>query len=301
MLRPGREPTLKLKHSEPTNVTEYRHVLEFASASGDLELASSITQLWRSEDPSYISHPTSDDFTWALEAAAQHGQPETLDFLLAEGAIVKRSIGRYAVEGANPVTLRKLVERGWYINSRDERGAPVIKHAVHNENLLKWFISNGADLNQVDKRGNSVLSTAVLTGAPRSTVTLLLEHGADIANSNAMHMAAARGDVDVIRFLHGYGANVNQKQNQNHPQLQEKNKDGDSVKPLDSGTPLHNAAAKGNFEAIKVLLEMGANPELQDEEDDKAADLARLKNHWECADLLGKACASWTKRENGKA
>jgi ankyrin repeat protein len=51
-------------------------------------------------------------------------------------------------------------------------------------------------------------------------------------------------------------------------------------------TPLHSAAMSGQTEAVKLLLEVGANPSLKNEFNQVPADVAELGGYREITDLL---------------
>ncbi|KAI9656153.1 MAG: hypothetical protein M1831_004724 [Alyxoria varia] len=309
-----RSPKLKLEKPEPTNVTEFRHALEYACAIGDLDLATSLAGLWRANsseaspgrslpladststsEPVCIAAPTSEDYTWALEAAAQHGKPATISWLLSHGATVKRTTARCAVQGASTEVLDLLHESGQFDpNARDERGSPLLRHVVHNPDLIRWFLAHGTDVNLADSRGKggTALSTAIFTGANRECIMLLVDEGkADLQRGGLLHAAAGRGEVCMLQWLvEGKGISVNQRQNE------ENTSDGHAVNGdatddsarvrKGSGTPLHNAAQRGKLEAVKYLLGQGADPTIEDEEEDTPAELARFKGHNEVAEVL---------------
>lgn len=157
--------------------------------------------------------------------------------------------------------------------------------------MVKWFIANGFDVNQVDKRGGTALSTAIFAGAPLETTSLLLDNGADIGSSNALHMAAAADNVAMLDFLLKRGASIDQRQNESHPWVHEW-----SIRPMGSGTSLFNAGSRGHKESVEFLLGKGANPTVRDMEGDTAASLARYKEHHECADLLEAAEGRWRQQ-----
>ena len=163
---------------------------------------------------------------------------------------------------------------------------------VSNPALVKWFLANGAEVNQVDKRGGTALSAAIFAGAPMETIRSLLDNGADVSSSNALHMAAAADNIEMLDFLLRRGARIDQLQNEGHPWVHEW-----STRPMGSGTCLFNAGSRGNKRSIEFLLQKGANPTIRDMEGDTAATLARYKEHHECAQLLDVAEARWKQRK----
>lgn len=117
------------------------------------------------------------------------------------------------------------------INARDNRGATPLHHAVkghagcgqsiHFDNMLKFFLENGAHADLVDGNDQTVLhklAARCLDGDPINTSLMdnLLSHGAkmlinqqDIDGNTALHLMARNlRQTQATRFLISQGANV---------------------------------------------------------------------------------------------
>lgn len=122
--------------------------------------------------------------------------------------------------------------------------------AAKNGNItrLEKFLSLGRDVNSRDDNGLTPLRIAVLCGQSE-TVRYLLENGADpfvkgSYSRNLLHVASYGGQVAIIDEMIKQGLDVNSK-------------DGNG------DTPLILAAAYGRKNAVKYLLQRGADPSIK--------------------------------------
>ncbi|KAF2492264.1 hypothetical protein BU16DRAFT_593714 [Lophium mytilinum] len=103
-------------------------------------------------------------------------------------------------------------------------------------------------------------------------VECLLQHGAIVAKSKAQRAAAWSGRVDVLKALLRYGADLNEC-------FDKKDLDGPP------GAALHVAAVLSHVEAVRRLVENGADPKLENCNGSTPGDL--LSGDTEIALLLG--------------
>jgi ankyrin repeat protein len=101
-----------------------------------------------------------------------------------------------------------------------------------------------------------MLRFAALSCTPR-IVEMLLEHGASIGGTRALHTAASYSRLETMRVLMKHGADVNEI--------------------VDGDTPMHSAASKGEVEAMELLKENGARSDLENSDGKTAAQL--LEEH----------------------
>lgn len=126
------------------------------------------------------------------------------------------------------------------------------------ESLVKWFLEHGADPNSHGSKNECPLDTAA-SGCHLGSVKLLLEYGAKLNDSNALHaVAGSREDdspcLEMMAFLLDHGADINALEHQGNPEYKERRK-GQAF-----STALHRAAQKGKKERVRFLLERGADP-----------------------------------------
>ena len=115
----------------------------------------------------------------------------------------------------------------------------------------------------------------------------MLDHGAQVEQSSAIHRAAETGRIDVLRLLVEYGADVNERLNKNDPgnsskiRTRMKEEYGITSDTLDypkewwrDETPLHFSVLFRQVEATAWLVERGADANIKDSEGWTARDMA---------------------------
>jgi ankyrin repeat protein len=141
-------------------------------------------------------------------------------------------------------------------------GALSMQHAIAHRQaqLVSMLVSIGFSVNAVAEDGDRPLNTAAAAG-DAATTKFLLEHGADPnlpsrSGNTPLHDAALHGDAEAIGLLLAHGARVN-------------------TPTLDDGsTALHIAASFDRLNAVKALVQHGADTTLKNAGGFTAADLA---------------------------
>lgn len=138
---------------------------------------------------------------------------------------------------------------------------------------MRWFLEHGADPNIHGSKGECPLDVAS-SSLSLNAVELLLQYGAKIENSNALHAAAgARREDPRFILMMGYlldrGADINALEYQaNLEPFQQKMRRNPTVA---LGTALHEAACRGHKDRIQFLLDRGADPTILDTHGNRAA------------------------------
>ena len=135
--------------------------------------------------------------------------------------------------------VKLLLKRGANVHAKTSDRETALHFAVaHSKDMVQQLLKKGARINQNE---GSVLFAAVCVPNNESVVALLLKNGADINKRvdqypNVLHYAIGhRGNDATIRLLLNKGADVNSK--------------GEY-----GGTALHDAANRGYFTKVRLLL-----------------------------------------------
>lgn len=130
---------------------------------------------------------------------------------------------------------------------------------------VKKHINDGADINEANESGESVLASSLRHRCDFDLVMLLIEAGADIFDFDEegvtiFDMAVTYDNIEVVKFLISKGMDVNTTQRRSR------------------FTPLMAAVCYGRVEMVEFLIEQGANIEAVDTKGISVIDFARKMN-----------------------
>jgi len=149
---------------------------------------------------------------------------------------------------------------------------------------------------------------AALEGRHFELADLLHRNGSSVdlpghSSQTPLYSAASQGDLEMVRVLLGYKADVNSRntsgsaplfnalsrappQTLHVARLLLENGANPNVPNKYGETPLHTASGRGNLEVVRLLLKYGADVELEGEEGRTPFQAASQRGHHEVAKLL---------------
>lgn len=257
-----------------------------------------------------------------IHHAASQGHVDVLKLLLERGTSPGRStrVEHYrplhlASRGGHVETISLLCKFGADVNiSSWKDGCDPIHLAAQGGHIevISLLHKNGATIDATDDQFQTPLFYAVQKGQNRA-VSLLCEYGASVNHEGRngkriLTKAASLGHVEIVSMLCEKGANVQidmdthalsgyaplleaatKKRSKVARVLLEHGADIDVQSKKRGWTPLHTAASQGNKKMVKLLLEKGANQELAAKDGQTALALARNRGHLEVCKILEKS------------
>ena len=156
-------------------------------------------------------------------------------------------------------------------------GKKISKNNIHQSirlgdvNAVKTYVEKGKDINRLDKKGTTLLISAIKNDRSNKVVTYLLNNGANpnfnVGNISPLMYALAYGNLNAAKLLINHNANIDYA-----------TKDGQSAIVF---------AIKGrNKEALQLLLDNGADRSLKIRDNYTAIDLAKEENSREILQVM---------------
>jgi ankyrin repeat protein len=199
----------------------------------------------------------------ALMAAAYYGHRSIVNVLLEAGAdpnllsdddglgvsgmtALMFAAGSFFASNRQHI-VRQLIAGGADVNQRGAGGKTAIFYAAlagsGYVDCVETLIAAGADLDILDDRGHTVLSS-VAAAENYPMFNILMQAGASTAGLESIQLiqAASAGNVDRVKSLLKTNVNLD----------------------LDRGAAIGNAAAAGHTQIVELLIRAGANVNLRD-------------------------------------
>jgi ankyrin repeat protein len=130
---------------------------------------------------------------------------------------------------------------------------------------IKKYIKNGANIEETNEAGESVLACALRARCDFDTLMLLIDNGADKFDFDdegvsIFDMAITYDNIEMVEYLLEQGVDVN------------------TTSRRSGFTALMAAACYGRVEIVQILIKRGANQNATDSKGFKAVDFARKMN-----------------------
>jgi ankyrin repeat protein len=251
LLEAGADPNI----APPTNGTPLMN----AARRGNADAVKAM--LARGADPN-VKEDASGQTALMWAAAGRH--PDVVRLLLAAKADVKARTKSYMQRVMLCCQYYEHDERGIGVVARGGF-TPLFFAAQYGDvDSARLLLAAGADVNDSAPDGTSPLVVAAHAGHP-AMMAALLEAGAD-ANSagagyTALHVAATRGDVTMVRTLLAHNASINARQQKGSPT--KRIRTGHSLDwAMTGATPYLLAVRGGNAEVMRLLAASGADTSL---------------------------------------
>ncbi|CAL8315552.1 unnamed protein product [Merluccius merluccius] len=199
----------------------------------------------------------------ALQEAVCRNNVEICEMLVKAGARLSPSniygISPFftAAQSGQVATLRFLLKHGADVDSEAADGATALYEATKNghQGIVELLLSQKADANKASRRGLLPLHIAAQRGDD-VLVSMLIPatSKARVRRSgiSPLHVAAEHNMDDVLELLIEAGFDVNAQLSPEHAKLYEDRRT----------TALYFAVANNNVEAARMLLDAGADPNL---------------------------------------
>jgi ankyrin repeat protein len=149
-----------------------------------------------------------------------------------------------------------------------------IKYLKNNDYIaIKKYIKDGADLDDANESGESVLAMSLRYKCDMDLVMLLVKSGADIHDFDeegvsVFEMAITYGNFEMVEYMLEQGIDVN------------------ITKRRSRFTPLMAAVCYGRIDVAKLLIENGAKKDATDSKGISVVDFARKMNKKSILELL---------------
>ncbi|KAK7093296.1 E3 ubiquitin-protein ligase MIB2-like isoform X2 [Littorina saxatilis] len=205
-------------------------------------------------------------FRTPLYACTEGKSEELMELLIEAGADLFavdencRNYLHFTAAFGMPRSIRVLASRGLDVNIKDDHGNSPLHVAIDHfkaESVEALVKLDSADLRVTNKRGFPALHWACLRDNARAVELILARDKSQVdekfhGKHSPLHIAANNEHDECIRVLViAGGANVNVQSF-----------------PGSGYSPLHLACVKTRFKASEALLEMGADPNVQDRDGD---------------------------------
>jgi uncharacterized protein len=179
----------------------------------------------------------------------------------------------WAVHEMDLARVTQLIAAGANANATNDYGVtPLAEAAVTADPaIIRALLKAGANVEGRNPEGQTALMVVARTGRIEAA-DLLLRRGADVnaaeawRGQTALMWAALEGQADMVRLLARHGAKLDARSKVNDWARQVTAERRGQWRPIGGLTALLFAARQGELDAVRALVEAGADPNLPDPE-----------------------------------
>ncbi|CAG9982604.1 unnamed protein product [Clonostachys byssicola] len=243
----------------------------------------------------------------ALCFSIDHGLLDIANLIIKKGANIKigMPLRQASAKGYLEVVKELLAADITVVNQQDPNHKD--QTALHAAaaggyfDIVKLLVEAGANSKAIMNNGQMPLHLACTDGWLDIAEYLLADcpeqiHGVDCNGFTPLHLASQSGNLDLIKLLLNYDpftvVSINEStsadqssRSQQHPELTIVTDDV-NVRNKMGWTPLHSAANSGHHDAVKLLLENGADHSISDNSGWTPLQSASFYGHTQVIELL---------------
>ncbi|KAL4905219.1 ankyrin repeat-containing domain protein [Aspergillus multicolor] len=198
------------------------------------------------------------------------------------GTAARKLASLEAIRCDCPEALALLYKRGCQFNTGKH-----LTQFFHGTayDMVQFLLSWGADPNESYcpwPVWTALEGAAALHSIP--VIEALIDAGAELKNRRVLARAAGKGRLDVMRYLLDRGAPIDGVGT--NPRLFNEEKNIFYYDEIVFRSALCEAAFYGQAEAVEFVLQRGADLSIKDTDGKSAVELAEMKGHKDCLDIL---------------
>ena len=235
--------------------------------------------------------------------AAKKADAAEMDALLQQGVDVNSAEAdgttalHWAAHLGDLQGVEMLLEAGAVAAAENRYGVMPLSLAAANGSaaVIERLLEAGADPNTTLMGGETALMTAARTGVPEA-VEVLLAHGAQVdardtnRRQTALMWAAEEGYTEAMRLLLEAGADVRARSDERDYRYYASFRPS-AIGQVETGvviefSPLVFAVRAGKIDAVKLLLDVGADPNETVPDGTSALVIVAINAHWELGAYL---------------